>query len=159
MTANVTYLSGQSAVYLADGAPGADEWDCRRCADAFFGTAPDDGLCRSCRGAVDGQPGTLTELAEIVAGHLREHFDPATLAVQQVLCLAEESGEFTAAYRRHAGMARRRGTWDDVRAELADVVITAYVTARVLGIDLDAAWREKAEAVLARGWREPPPAA
>ncbi len=158
MTANVTYLTGHGVACLADGAPGADEWDCRRCGDAFFGAVPDDGLCRPCRAAVDGQPSTLAKLAEIVTGHLREHFDPATLAVQQVLCLAEESGEFTAAYRRHAGMARRRGTWDDVRAELADVVITAYVTAHVLGIDLDAAWHEKAQIVLSRGWRQPPPA-
>lgn len=104
-------------------------------------------------------PGTLAGLAGTVAGHLNAHFDPATLPVQQVLALAEEAGEFTAAYRRWAGMARRRGTWDDVRAELADVVITAYVTARVLGIDLDAAWQAKAAVILSRGWREPAPAA
>jgi NTP pyrophosphatase (non-canonical NTP hydrolase) len=74
-----------------------------------------------------------------------------------VLALAEEAGEFTAAYRRWAGMARRAGTWDDVLAELADVVITAHVTARVLGIDLDAVWRAKAAVVLARGWRNQTP--
>ena len=64
-----------------------------------------------------------------LADRLREHFDPATLPVQQVLALAEEAGEFTAAYRRWAGLARRSGPWHDVEAELADVVITAYVTA------------------------------
>jgi NTP pyrophosphatase (non-canonical NTP hydrolase) len=101
--------------------------------------------------------GSLADFADTVTGHLRAHFDPATLPVQQVLALAEEAGEFTAAYRRWAGMARRPGGWDDVCAELADVVITAHVTARVLGIDLDAAWRAKAAVVLSRGWRNQTP--
>jgi NTP pyrophosphatase (non-canonical NTP hydrolase) len=100
---------------------------------------------------------SLARFAATVTVHLGKHFDPATLPVQQVLALAEEAGEFTAAYRRWAGMARRPGGWDDVCAELADVVITAHVTARVLGIDLDAAWRAKAAVVLSRGWREEPP--
>ena len=101
----------------------------------------------------------LPAVAARLADRLREHFDPATLPVQQVLALAEEAGEFTAAYRRWAGLARRTGPWHDVEAELADVVITAYVTAHVLGIDLDAATRAKTEVVFTRGWREPPPAA
>ncbi len=101
----------------------------------------------------------LPAVAASLADRLREHFDPATLPVQQVLALAEEAGEFTAAYRRWAGLARRSGPWHDVEAELADVVITAYVTAAVLGIDLDAAARAKAEVVFTRGWREPRPAA
>ena len=101
----------------------------------------------------------LPALAATLADRLREHFDPATLPVQQVLALAEEAGEFTAAYRRWAGLARRSGPWHDVEAELADVVITAYVTAAVLGIDLDAAARAKTEVIFTRGWREPPPAA
>ena len=103
--------------------------------------------------------GPLPTAAGHLAARLREHFDPATLPVQQVLALAEEAGEFTAAYRRWDGLARRTGPWDDVRAELADMVITVYVTADVLGIDLDAAWRAKAEVVFTRGWREPPPTA
>ena len=101
----------------------------------------------------------LPAVAASLAGRLREHFDPATLPVQQVLALAEEAGEFTAAYRRWAGLARRTGPWHDVEAELADVVITAYITAHVLGIDLDAAARAKTAVVFTRGWREPPPAA
>jgi NTP pyrophosphatase (non-canonical NTP hydrolase) len=116
-------------------------------------------LDRAARADGDNPTPTLAGFAAIVGEHLREHFDPAALPVQQVLCLAEEAGEFTAAYRRWAGMARRPGTWDEVTSELADVVITAYVTARVLGIDLDAAWHAKAEVILSRGWRQPPPAA
>lgn len=99
---------------------------------------------------------SLTRFAETVTVHLGEHFDPATLPVQQALNLAEEAGEFVGAYRRWAGMARRPGGWDDVCSELADVVITAHVTACVLGIDLDAAWRAKAAVVLSRGWRNDP---
>lgn len=101
----------------------------------------------------------LPAVAASLADRLREHFDPATLPVQQVLALAEEAGEFTKAYRRWAGLARHTGPWHEVEAELADVVITAYVTAHVLGIDLDAAARAKTEVVFTRGWREPPPAA
>jgi len=106
------------------------------------------------RGIVDGSGGDLQEFAETVVKHLREHFSADSLRTQQVMCLAEETGEFVGAYRRWAGLARRSGDWDDVEAELADVVITAYVTADLLGIDLDAAWRAKAEIVMTRGWRD-----
>jgi len=104
-------------------------------------------------------PPSLAALAEVIAANLRRHFPAATQQHQQVLGLAEETGEFVGAYRRWAGLARRPGTWDEVTGELADVVITAYVTACVLGIDLDAAWRTKAPIILARGWRQPPPPA
>lgn len=95
-----------------------------------------------------------TKLAEAIVRKLVLHFDTDRLAVQQVMCLAEEAGEFVGAYRRWAGMARRSGPWDDVKAELADVVITAYVTAQVLGIDLDEAIRVKSGKVFSRGWRD-----
>jgi len=80
-------------------------------------------------------------------------------ADRQALALAEEVGEFAGAYRRAAGHARRTGDWSDVAAELADVLITAWVAAAVLGIDLDTAWRTKAAVILTRGWRDPRPAA
>jgi NTP pyrophosphatase (non-canonical NTP hydrolase) len=104
---------------------------------------------------------SLPGLAETInTACLRQNFPAGTLRYQQVLCLAEETGEFVGAYRRWAGLARRAGTWEDVTAELADVVISAYAAANVLGIDLDAAWRAKARVILTRGWRElPPPAA
>ena len=101
------------------------------------------------------QPPPLAEFAAEAACNLGANFPENDLSTQQVLCLAEEVGEFVAAYRRWAGMARRTGEWADVQAELADVVITAYVTADVLGIDLDAAWWAKAEQILTRGWKEP----
>ena len=105
-------------------------------------------------------PPALPRLADtIITGCLHAGFPADTLRHQQVLCLAEEAGEFVGAYRRWAGLARRTGNFDDVTAELADVVISAYVAAAALGIDLDAAWRAKARVITSRGWREPPPAA
>ena len=98
----------------------------------------------------------LRDLAVEITERLREHFPDTDLKQQQVLCLAEEAGEFVGAYRRWAGMARRSGPWGDVEAELADVVVTAYVTAQVLGIDLDAAVGEKTKVVFTRGWRDKP---
>lgn len=96
---------------------------------------------------------SLPEFATHVTAMLREHFGVESERQRQVLNLAEEVGEFVGAYRRWAGLARRTGPWEDVTTELADVVITAYVTAEVLGIDLDAAWRDKAGVILSRGWR------
>lgn len=98
----------------------------------------------------------LAKLADTIVPNLRENFPDTDLKQQQVMCLAEEAGEFVGAYRRFAGMARRSGPFDDVKAELADVAITAYVTAQVLGIDLDEAIREKAEKIMSRGWRDKP---
>lgn len=99
--------------------------------------------------------GDLRTLAATIADHLHANGFPAeTAADRQVLALAEECGEFVGAYRRWSGRARRRGTAEEVRAELADVVITAFVTAAELGIDLEAAITAKAEVVLTRGWRE-----
>ncbi len=104
-------------------------------------------------------PLTLPDLARTInTACLREDFPASTLQSQQVLCLAEETGEFVGAYRRWAGLARRTGPWGDVQAELADVLISAYTTANALGIDLDAAWRAKAHIILTRGWRQPPAA-
>jgi NTP pyrophosphatase (non-canonical NTP hydrolase) len=72
----------------------------------------------------------------------------------QVFCLAEEVGEFVKAYRRWSGRARRNGTAEERNAELADVVLAAYVTAEMLGIDLDVAVSSKLTEIYSRGWRE-----
>ncbi|MFI0479942.1 MazG nucleotide pyrophosphohydrolase domain-containing protein [Actinomadura sp. 9N215] len=106
--------------------------------------------------ASEAVPDDLAGLAAVLAGHIRRHFPAEDEGHRQVLALAEEVGEFVGAYRRWAGMARRTGGFDDVRDELADVVLTAYVTAHVLEIDLDAAWRAKARQVMTRGWRDAP---
>lgn len=67
-----------------------------------------------------------------------------------VLCVAEEAGEFVAAYRRWAGLARRSGTREELEAEIADVVIAAWSAGTGLGIDMEAAVRRKAVTVLDR---------
>ena len=99
--------------------------------------------------------GALANLAAGLAAHIDPLFPRQEAPIRQVLALAEEAGEFVGAYRRWAGMARRTGPWSDVTAELADVVITAYLTAHVLGIDLDTACQHKAHIVHTRGWKDP----
>jgi|ERR1043166_3009476 NTP pyrophosphatase (non-canonical NTP hydrolase) len=73
----------------------------------------------------------------------------------QVYALAEETGEFVGAMRRWRGMARRNGTEEEAQLELADVVISAYVMADILGWDLAELISIKADKVLNRGWKEP----
>ncbi|MFI9386389.1 MazG nucleotide pyrophosphohydrolase domain-containing protein [Kutzneria sp. NPDC052558] len=104
---------------------------------------------------VDIDTGNLRELARVISEHLRANgFSAEGAANRQVLALAEECGEFVGAYRRWSGQARRTGTAEEMRAELADVVITAFGAAEELGIDLDEAITEKAGVVFTRGWRE-----
>lgn len=73
---------------------------------------------------------------------------------RQTLALAEEVGEFVGAYRRWSGQARRTGPFSDVEEELADVVITAWVTSHALGINLERAIEKKLDTVFTRGWRD-----
>lgn len=72
----------------------------------------------------------------------------------QVLMLAEEAGEFVAAYRRYMGWARRAGTHEDMIAELADIVIAACAVADSLDIDINEAVNRKLDRIFARGWSE-----
>lgn len=71
----------------------------------------------------------LNETAKTICEHLRANGFLADAGIGQALNLAEEAGELVAAYRRWTGRARRGGSEQDVRAELSDVVITAYVAA------------------------------
>lgn len=87
----------------------------------------------------------LAAFARQVLTATKTHFPYSDLRVQQTLALAEEAGEFTKAFRRWAGMARRTGSWQDVEAELADVLITTYVTAALLQVDLDDVERKRAK--------------
>lgn len=172
-------------------------------------------------------PDTLAGFAAVAVEKLGDKFPAETLLEQQVMCVAEEAGEFLAVYRRWRGLARRTGSWEEVCAELADVLLAAHVTlnllrssipddaaqrvrtalrfvgeqqygdpsavvrqvyrsaakvtdafdrapdrsdllngaligvaveahraADLLGIDLETAWRAKAETILTRSWRE-----
>ena len=73
---------------------------------------------------------------------------------RQALALAEEAGEFVGAYRRWRGLARRTDTETHVIEELADVVITAYVTAAERGWPLERYIKDKLGVIMTRGWRE-----
>ncbi|GAA2638091.1 hypothetical protein GCM10010399_84210 [Dactylosporangium fulvum] len=95
----------------------------------------------------------LPATAADIAGHLTAAGFTEAPHLRQTLALAEEVGEFVGAARRHYGMARRGGDFADVEAELADVVITAFVTAHTMGIDLEQAIRAKLDVVYTRGWR------
>lgn len=75
-------------------------------------------------------------------------------ANRQALGLAEEVGEFVGAYRRWSGQARRTDTFEHVSEELADVIITAFVTAEELGIDIADELDKKLKVIFSRGWRD-----
>jgi NTP pyrophosphatase (non-canonical NTP hydrolase) len=99
---------------------------------------------------------SLMDLAtEISDGIARENFDIPDLASHQALHLAEEVGEFVGALNRWQGRSRRSGTFEEMAYELADVVVTAFMTAVVLNIDLPEAIKEKSKIILSRGYREP----
>lgn len=92
--------------------------------------------------------GAIRAIAERVRSR---HTDGQTCLDTQVLCLAEEVGEAVQAYRRATGRARSTATWEAVAEEFADVVIVAYVTAELAGMDLDAAIETKLAAIEQRG--------
>ena len=78
------------------------------------------------------------DVAREIAAHLAAAgFPKGGAATRQIHCLAEEAGELVGAHRRYAGMARRSGDIDEVRAELADVAIATYVMAGTLGAELE----------------------
>ncbi|OHV23250.1 hypothetical protein BBK14_24320 [Parafrankia soli] len=111
------------------------------------------------RRAADPAPDDLSALpvlAQVISAALIRAFPDSDEQVRQTLALAEEAGEFVQAARRYLGMARTPGELEPVTAELADVVITAFVTAEAFGIDLPAAIATKTSTVLTRGWRNTP---
>ncbi|MGI5185807.1 MazG nucleotide pyrophosphohydrolase domain-containing protein [Dactylosporangium sp. CA-152071] len=97
----------------------------------------------------------LPSTAADVAAHLDAAGFTESPQLRQTLALAEEVGEFVGAVRRHAGMARRPGPFSDVEEELADVVLTAFVTAHTMGIDLRQALEKKLAVIYSRGWKDP----
>jgi NTP pyrophosphatase (non-canonical NTP hydrolase) len=84
----------------------------------------------------------------------RDGLETQDLLDLQALCVAEEAGEMVGAYRRWAGKARRLGTFDELRDEVADVLIVTAVFAHLAGIDIDQAIADKAVKIYSRGWKE-----
>lgn len=110
--------------------------------------------------AVTTQDLSLAEECARISARLTAAFDGSALSStnRQALALAEECGEFVGAYRRWSGQARRNGATAagrrEMEMELADVVITAYITAAALGFDLDARVAEKLALVRERPAKE-----
>jgi len=103
----------------------------------------------------------LRKIGEELSDALDKHFFPQTPEIDehnyldvQAMCVAEEAGEFLKAYRRYAGKARRKGSLEDVRDEIADVLITTSVFAAFLGVDINTAVEDKLKVVYSRGFKE-----
>lgn len=96
----------------------------------------------------------LKEVAELFMAKCREAGAGGTQQ-SQVLAVAEEAGEFVGAMRRWTGQARRNGTEQEAQAELADVILSAYCMAEVMGWDADELLKAKIDKVMTRGWKEP----
>jgi NTP pyrophosphatase (non-canonical NTP hydrolase) len=102
----------------------------------------------------------LREIAEGICVALEENRAPNSSVASsdildlQAICVAEEAGELIGAYRRWSGKARRKGSFEDVEQELADVLIVTAVFAVRLGIDIDKAIEDKLKVLYSRGWSE-----
>jgi len=95
---------------------------------------------------------TLSDLGAILVTQIKVAF-PDQPDWRFVTGVAEESGEFVGAYNKYSGTSRQTGTHDEMAKELADVVITAYMAAQVLSIDLDDMVQRKARIMSSRGWK------
>lgn len=70
----------------------------------------------------------------------------------QVLNVVGEAGELAEAYRRYSGNARRSGSRADVLNELADVIISAYCLAIMMGEDANELCENKWSIIMTRGF-------
>src|SRR6266487_1043162 len=113
----------------------------------------------------------MVEHARLINEHIDDNFPVENREARQVICLAEEGGEFLeaaidinthigrfiGAWRRYSGNARRTGTKEDALKELADVIVVAYVTADILtagGPNIHEIIAHKLEDIYSRGWRQ-----
>lgn len=102
----------------------------------------------------------LQEIAGEISNALEENRAPNSSVAKgnildlQAICVAEEAGELLGAYRRWSGKARRKGSFEDVQQEIADVLIVTAVFAVRLGIDIDRVVEDKVKVIFSRGWSE-----
>lgn len=96
----------------------------------------------------------LKVAARIVMARCRENQAGGTEQAQ-LMALAEETGEFIGAMRRWRGLARRPGTEQEAKSELADVIISAYAMADVMGWDVEQITSAKLQKIFTRGWKQP----
>jgi NTP pyrophosphatase (non-canonical NTP hydrolase) len=84
---------------------------------------------------------------------------PETDKLIRLMKLSEEVGEVTAAVIGALGQNPRKGvthTWDDVQAELCDVILTAMVALATLTPDARKVFAQRLEQVSARSLRPTP---
>ncbi|MEU2508204.1 MazG-like family protein [Streptomyces sp. NPDC007863] len=94
---------------------------------------------------------TVTRLHDWLTAH--QTLPPGQEIVLRVLKLSEEVGEAAQAVIGATGQNPRKGnshTWEDVEAELCDVVITAMVALRTLTPDASAVFARHLDRVAAR---------
>lgn len=103
---------------------------------------------------LDDEPVDMVSAGMEINRNIANNFPGVDRPTQQVLNLAEEVGEFVGEFRRYAGLARRNGNFNDMSAELADVIIAAYVAGAVLNIQLDQVINDKLKVIFTRGWKE-----
>ncbi len=106
---------------------------------------------------VDGTPLSDPISLKVMAAEIMSQCRAASAGgheVAQVYALAEEVGEFVGAMRRWHGMARQNGTEDEAKAALADVILSAYCAADLMGWDVDEIVNSKYAVMQQRGWKE-----
>lgn len=89
-----------------------------------------------------------------IAAELRHRHGDDGL-ITNALCMAEEMGEAIQQIRRYLGLARSTATLDQVGEEMADVVISTAVTARLMGVDLAAQVDAKLDVAMQRNAGSP----
>lgn len=94
-----------------------------------------------------------SEALNAIADRVKHKFygDGQDARVYQALCLAEEVGEAVQALRRYVGAARQTVPRSVVASEVADVIISAQVLARLIDVDLDAEVSKKLAVIEDRG--------
>ena len=65
-----------------------------------------------------------------------------------------EAGKVVKAGRRFLGIARRRGTKDELAMALARLSFSVQLTATANGVDLETAITDKLNIIFSRGWKE-----
>ncbi|MCO1657680.1 MazG-like family protein [Pseudonocardia humida] len=104
--------------------------------------------------APDPDMTSVWEAVERSTTWLDAHHEPDDAEItMRLLKVTEEAGEVAQAWIGATGRNPRKGVThgrDDVAAELADVVFSALVAIRSLGLDPGAVLNEKARALVAR---------
>jgi NTP pyrophosphatase (non-canonical NTP hydrolase) len=87
---------------------------------------------------------------------------PETEKLLRIMKLTEEAGEVTQAVTGTPGQNPRKGithTWEDVQAELCDVILTAMVALTTLAPDARKTFNDHLDRVASRSIGTPRPAA